>query len=130
MTDSEKPSYTIERIPGTNIALFHWTGPITLEDRRNNRDVITEYCRQHHIKDVIIYGRDQESRTNTMESFNFGSEVPAGFRGLRLAVVHRPDDDSLQFIEAVAGNRGSATRAFLDIAEAQAWLESTASNAD
>ena len=37
------------------------------------------FCRQHQIKDVIIDGRDQESRTNTMESFNFGSEVPAGF---------------------------------------------------
>ena len=130
MTDSEKSSYSIDLIPGTRIALFHWVGPITLQDRRNNRDVITEFCRQHQVSDVIIDGRDQESRTTTMESFNFGSEVPAGFRGLRLAVVYRPDDDSLQFIEAVAGNRGSATRAFLDIAEAQAWLESTASSAE
>ena len=129
MTDTAAASYTIDLIPGTRIALFHWVGPITLQDRRNNRDVITSFCREHQVRDVIIDGRDQESKTTTMESFSFGSEVPAGFRGLRLAVVHRPDDDSLQFIEAVAGNRGSATRAFLDIAEAQAWLETTADNA-
>ena len=129
MTDSDESSYTIDMIPGTQIALFHWIGPITLDDRRNNVDIITRFCRLNGVNDVIIDGRDQESKTSTMESFNFGSEVPAGFRGLRLAVVHRPDDDSLQFIEAVAGNRGSATKAFLDIDEARAWLESTADNA-
>ena len=128
MTDSPAASYTIDLIPGTRIALFRWIGPITLEDRRNNREIITRFCRTHDVTDVIIDGRDQESRTSTMESFNFGTEVPAGFRGLRLAVVHRPDDQTLQFIEAVAGNRGSATRAFEEIDEARAWLESAAGN--
>ena len=130
MTDTEKPSYTIEVIPGTRIALFHWVGPITLDDRRTNRDVIVDFCDENDIHDVIIDGRDQDSKTSVMESFNFGTEVPGGFRGFRLAVVHRPDDESLQFIEAVAGNRGSSTKSFVDIDEARAWLEATERNAD
>ena len=129
MTDTEKPSYTIALIPGTRIALFHWVGPITLDDRRTNRDVIVNFCEEHGINDVIIDGRDQESKTSVMESFNFGTEVPAGFRGLRLAVVHRPDDESLQFIEAVAGNRGSSTKSFVTVDEARTWLEAADINA-
>ena len=129
MTEPDTASYTIELIPDTQIALFHWVGPITLDDRRNNRNVIVEFCRANGVRDVIIDGRDQISKTSTMESYNFGSEVPSGFRGLRLAIVHRPDDNSLQFIEAVAGNRGSATKAFEHLDAARAWLESTAENA-
>ena len=34
-TDTEA-TYTIDVIPDSEIALFHWVGPITLEDRLNN----------------------------------------------------------------------------------------------
>ena len=120
---NDEASYTIEVIPGTGIALFHWVGPITLDDRFNNLELMSKFCASNNVRDLIIDGRDQESRTSVSDGYDFGSRVPEAFRGLRVAVVHRPDDESLRFIETVAFNRGSQTRAFMDVGAARAWLD-------
>ena len=85
---------------------------------------MVQFCEAHGVRDLIIDGRDQFSETDILDSYDFGSEVPVELRGLRIAVVHRSDDDSLRFIETVAFNRGAMTRAFLDLDEARRWLES------
>ena len=82
------------------------------------------FCKKHHIDKIIVDGRDQESMTDVLDSFEFGRNVPSEMSGLTIAVVRREDDESLQLIETVAFNRGSDTRAFLSIDEARAWLES------
>lgn len=56
----------------------------------------------------------QEPQAGAVESYDFGTMVPTAFRGLIVAVVHRPDDETLKFIETVAFNRGSGTKAFVD----------------
>jgi len=119
----EEATYTVDLIPNTDIALFHWIGPITVRDRFRNLDVMTDFCREQGLRKLIIDGRDQEPRSGEIESFDFGAAVPTAFSGLNVAVVHRPDDDTLKFIETVAFNRGSGTKAFVDIHQARSWLE-------
>lgn len=121
-TDTEA-TYTIDVIPDSEIALFHWVGPITLEDRLNNLEIMAAFCAENSVRKMIIDGRDQQSETDTIESWQFGSAVPEAFRGLCVAVVHRPDDKSLALIETVAFNRGSTTRSFTDFDEARNWLD-------
>ena len=116
--------YTLAVLPGTDIAVFHWKGPITMEDRVRNLQRMTGFCQEHRLTKLVIDGRDQENETDLLDSFTFGSKVPMAFRGLHVAVVHRPDDEALKFIETVAFNRGSGTRAFTTMDEAVSWLES------
>ena len=99
---SVEPTFTIDLIENSDIALFHWKGPITLEDRQKNLQRMVEFCRTKGVRKILIDGRDQESETSVLESFSFGSEVPRAFSGLNAAVVHRGDDDSLKFIRCCA----------------------------
>ncbi len=117
-------SYELEVLQGSDIAVFRWVGPITLADRRRNAHRMTEFCRRRGVRRIIVDGRMQQSETDIVDSYEFGAEVPREMPGLTLAIVHRPDDESLRFIETVAYNRGSRTRAFQDFEAARAWLES------
>ena len=123
-SDDIEPRYTLELIPGTRIALFHWFGPITYADRELNLQRMSDFCREHGVDCILIDGRDQQSETDIVDSYDIGSNVPEVMSGLNIAVVHRPDDKSLQFIETVAFNRGGHTRSFEDLRSARAWLES------
>ena len=122
--EKEDSHYTLEIIPQSDIALFHWYGPITLEDRRQNVKRMVSFCHEQGVKNLIIDGRDQLSKTETVEAFEFGSEVPINMKGLRIAVVCRPDDIVLKFIETVAHNRGAITNNFASVELARYWLES------
>ena len=123
-TSSTDIHVTLTQLPGTDIGLFHWAGPITAEDRARNLRQMSEYCKANNLSKLLIDGREQDNRTGVMDSYSFGASVPDAFRGLNVAVVHRPDDETLLFIETVAFNRGSGTKAFTDYDEAVAWLES------
>lgn len=116
-------SYTLDVMPGGQVARFHWRGPITTNDRRDNVRRMVDFCRDRQIHCLLIDGRDQEPVGPVVDNFDFGSTVPIEMRGLRIAVVHRPDDEALPFIETVASNRGGDTRSFLDTGEALRWLE-------
>lgn len=122
---SDKAEYSFTVLPDTRIAVFRWVGRMTIEDRRQMRGEMVAYCQSQDVSDLIVDGREQISDTSTIESYQFGAEVPDTMRGLRIAVVHRSDDSSLPFIETVANNRGSNTRAFTTIESAREWLEST-----
>ncbi len=119
----EEANYTLEVMPGGKIARFHWRGPITTRDRQNNVRRMVEFCRDRHIQCLLIDGRDQEPVARIVDDFDFGSSVPRQMRGLRIAVVHRPDDEALPFIETVAFNRGGNTQSFVDTKAALKWLE-------
>jgi len=121
---NKEATYTLDILPDSQIALFHWSGPITLTDREQNRRIMAEFCKRHGVRNIIVDGRDQVSKTGIFDSFYFAQGVPREMHGLRIAVVHRSDDEALPFIEMVASNRGSHTRAFLNFDEARAWLES------
>jgi len=117
-------NYSLDIIPGTEIVLFHWTGAITLEDRRGNRNKIIEFCQKKDIRNVIIDGRDQESKTGTWESYLFGTELSEKMIGFKIAIIFSKEDDSLPFIDTVAANRGINCRSFVSLEEARAWIDS------
>ena len=123
-SSKSEADYTLAVLPGTDIAVFHWKGPITLEDRVENLERMSEFCGEQGVRKLVIDGRDQENETDLLDSYTFGAQVPMAFRGLFVAVVHRPDDEALKFIETVAFNRGSGTKAFTTMDEAVSWLES------
>ena len=114
---------TLTTMPDGETALFHWVGPITADDRVKNLSEMTNYCSENNLSKLLIDGREQDNRTGVMDSYAFGATVPEAFKGLTVAVVHRPDDETLAFIETVAFNRGSGTKAFTDYDDAVAWLE-------
>ena len=122
--EQEESHYTLEIIPGSDIVLFHWYGPIKLEDRRHNVKRMVGFCHEHGIKNLIIDGRDQVSKTSTLDAYEFGTQVPIDMKGLRIGVVCRPDDVTLKFIETVAHNRGAITNNFASVELARHWLES------
>ena len=121
-TENADANYTLAVIPETDIVLFHWVGPIGFEDRERNLVRMSEFCKEVNLHKLLIDGRDQENRTDLLDSHEFGQQVPEAFQGLLVAVVHRADDDTLKFIETVAFNRGSGTKAFTDFDEARSWL--------
>lgn len=121
---SPDPTFTLDVLPGTRIARFHWCGPIRTEDRRENVRRMVEFCRERQIKQLLIDGRDQEAVSGTIDDFDFAKEVPVEMQGLCIAVVHRQDDEALPFIETVAFNRGGNTRSFVQLEPALEWLES------
>ncbi len=120
----QAPEYSLDVIPGSRIARFHWCGPITPEDRKDNVRRMVTFCREHHLQNLLIDGRCQQPVGGTIEDFDFGSRVPMEMRGLRIAVLHNPDDEALKFIETVAFNRGGNTQPFTEQEAALQWLQS------
>ena len=116
-------SYELEIIPDTRIALFCWTGPITLEDREENRHCVMQFCQENSLDQLIIDTRQEINKTRTMQMFDFAAAIPKRMRGLHIAVIRNADDVEIQFGEAVAVNRGATLRAFLTLEDAQRWLE-------
>lgn len=123
-TDEAGHQLLLQVLPDTQIALCRWSGPMTLEDRVKCRQQMVEFCNSQNVDNLLIDGREQRSRTDIVDSYDFAKDVPEEMYGLNIAVVHRPDDESLRFIETVAFNRGAQTRAFTDYDAALRWLES------
>ena len=120
----QSTNYTLKLIEEAGIAVFHWCGPMTVQDQRQVRPQLFQFCRDHGVSKLIVDGRDQQEGTTIVDAFHFAEEVPREMQGIRIAVVHREDDVALQLIETVASNRGMLTRPFLRFEDAQAWLES------
>ena len=97
-------------------------------DRRNNRNIIIDFCSDKGVKSIIIDGRDQvvpdTSDTSKLESFNFGVELPKAMLNYKIAVVHKSDDDSLPYIKKAAVKRGATIKSFQNMEKARAWIES------
>ena len=106
------------------LVIFEWSGPITSEDRKRNREEIGKYCKEYGTKKVLIDIRKQESKTKTMELFDFGSTFGnSSMKGFKIAAVGRAKDKDFQFIATVAINRFQYMESFTNISEAKAWLK-------
>ena len=64
-------NFELKIIPDTRIAFFCWSGPITLEDREENRHCVMQLCQEDSIDQLIIDTRQEISETRTMQMFDF-----------------------------------------------------------
>ena len=115
-------SYELTIIPGTQIALFCWSGPVTQEDRQNNVVEIARFCGENGIRQIIVDTRQAVSKTTTMEDLKLGVSVAKTMRGIQFAIVRQSSDKEAQFFENVAANRGAHSRSFGAIEDALRWL--------
>ncbi len=116
-------SYELTTMPGTQIALFCWSGPITLEDRKKNIEVVKQFCSENGISQIIVDTRQQAHMTSMMETFEFGTLLSKGMRGIQFAIIRHPSDREAAFVDDVAANRGARCRSFFTLEEAQRWLD-------
>ena len=114
--------YTITTILNTDIAYFKRSGPIDLHVRKDNRKCILDYCMKFNLNKVIVDARDQESALSIIECFNFGAETAVLMKRLRIAVLHREADESIDYTVNAASSRGMKIRGFLEKSEAIQWL--------
>ncbi len=56
--------YSLTTIPGTDIALFHLRGPVSLADREAHAERMVAFCRVNGTNRLLIDGREQELRTD------------------------------------------------------------------
>ena len=115
-------SYDLTIMPETQIGLFCWSGPITVEDRKKNLDRIATFCEENGLTRLIVDTRQQVNRTSTMQMFDFSAMVSKVMGGVRIAIVRHTTDAETQFGEDVAANRGACSRSFSTVEEAQDWL--------
>ncbi len=115
-------SYELTIMPGTQIALFCWSGPITFEDRKRNLERIKQFCSENGINQLIVDTRQQVNRTTVTQMRDFGILVLKAMRGVQIALVHHSTDRETQYGEDVAANRGANSRSFETLEEAQRWL--------
>ncbi len=120
----------ISIIPGKQIVVSRFSGPITIEDRGRNRRETIDFCKEKGIRNVIVDTRGQVSCSSTMDIFGFGETIPETTRGFRIAIVRDCKETDVKFIENVAANRGAITNSFVSFDKAQEWLESMDSTHD
>ena len=118
-----KTNYVLNILPDTQIAFFCWRGPIRIEDRKENRRRVIEFCLENGITKVLIDARYQSNRASTMEMYDFGVSSSRLLRGMKVAIVRDQLDTEYKFAEDVAANRGACTRCFLTVEDARRWLE-------
>lgn len=115
-------SNEITIMPGTDIALMCWSGPITFRDRKKCVEQVTQFCSKNGINQVIVDTRQQVRKTTTMENYDFGSWLPNETREIKFAIVCHSSDTDVRFVDDVAANRGAQCRSFVTFEEAQRWF--------
>jgi len=115
-------NYELNIIPDTRIALFRWSGLITLKERKKNVEVVAQFCRENGISQLIVDTRKQVSETTTMEMYHFGAAIPKVMSGIQIAVVCRQSDRDTQFAETVAADRGAESHSVKTVEDAKKWL--------
>ena len=122
--------YELKILPNTKIAIYCWSGEMTLKDREDSRHHVMQFCQENSINQVILDTRQEINKTRTMQMFDFAAAIPERMRGLRIAVIRQADDEEIKFGENVAINRGANLRTFLTLEDAQRWIESETATPD
>jgi hypothetical protein len=99
-------------------------GEIAFQDSLRSMRAAAEAARAHRTDRLVFDIRAShhpEFHAATLESARMASDVGLS-TALRCAVLGKPGDARLPFIENVAANRGFKARAFTDEAQALAWV--------
>ena len=114
--------FSIHTLPDTDIAFFKRSGKVDLDDRKENRKLIQDYCKENGLRKVIIDAREQESSLSLVDGFNFGVETAVMMKKMSIAVLYEAGDESIIYIINSASSRGMNIKAFTDMGEAVNWL--------
>ena len=114
--------YTIITIPNTDIAYFKRGGSVDLDSRKDNRKCILDYCNKNGLQKVIVDARAQKSGLSILECFNFGAEIAVLMKEIRIAVLYKEGDESIDYTVKSAASRGMQIRGFFEKSEAIQWL--------
>jgi hypothetical protein len=85
---------------------------------------ISESCREHGLRKVLVEGDNVQRRLSPLDSFDSASLVSRMLPGMSVAFCFRgyvPDDQS-QFFRTAAMNRGVRSEFFQDLNAALQWL--------
>ncbi len=96
---------------------------VTMEEFTKTLSSILKIRKDRGLTKVFVDGTAVTSYPSTFPVFEFGSQVAASLRGMRVAIVATPDKrDESSFFETVARNRGVNVRIFNSPDTALAWL--------
>jgi len=97
---------------------------MTPESMAANWGALSEACRRHGVRRVLVEGENLRRRLTTIESFDHAGLAAKLMPGLSVACVFRGfvPDQQTQFFRTAAMNRGVRTEFFQDLDEALKWL--------
>ena len=102
-------------------------GDVTIEDLESSLDAVLQIRRERGLTKVLVDASKETSLPSLMRIYDFGSNVAANLRGVRIAVAISPHtQEDLSFMETVARNRGALVAVFVSVDAALAWLMSEA----
>jgi len=109
------------------------TGKFSLKEAQRTFLEVLEAVGSHHLKKVIIDGREVIGKPETIERFYYGKFVANSIKAYKTRgvsgatafayVINEPLLDRQRFGETVAVNRGAHVRAFDNMEAAFKWLE-------
>ena len=89
-----------------------------------NWNALSEACRRHGVRRVLVEGENVRRRLTTIETFDHAGLAAKLMPGLTVACVFRGfvPDQQTQFFRTAAMNRGVRTEFFQGLNEALKWL--------
>lgn len=83
---------------------------------------MAKVCKTKNYKKILVDLRKTNGTPNLSQRYQLGVLAADVLRGLKIAVVYRPDENN-QFAESVATNRGLSAIIADNMEEAKRWLE-------
>ena len=96
-------------------------GETSIEDWESSMDQGKKINQETGTFLVLVDARQQQITPGTMELFNFGANLPAGY--IFVVVISDTTLDDHSFLETVGKNRVKAIQIFRDFDEALLWLD-------
>ena len=97
---------------------------INHESMAKNWVALSDACRAHNLRRVLVEGENVRRRITTIDTFDHAGLAAKLMPGLSVACVFRGfvPDEQTQFFRTAAMNRGLRTEFFQDLNEALKWL--------
>lgn len=116
-------AYTINLSSDSAYICLTHTGETPFSEYEDGRNEAIASMQSHGLFKLLVDVRNVTSSLSLLEHFEFtSSHVEHLPRGVRTAILMRPDAADTRFIENVAVNRGITIRLFTDKRKAVEWL--------
>jgi len=99
-------------------------GETSIDDWNNSMKQVLRINKDTGCSLVLVDARKQNVSPDTMDLYDFGSELPRAFK-FAVVISDKTIDDHF-FLETVGKNRGKPIQLFRNIEEAVSWLKGNA----